>query len=228
VHPDPLGGGHVLLRAFPKPGPDARKALKSVDDLDYGDLVRVFIEWAALRLHGAASPEPTPLRVALLALKGEGWDAFGWHAWDQLFIAQPHSRVGMLEQLRGRLAALLGLWQHAAAEPPMYWPGVAWKAFRAWRAVKDGASADDEPTPEAALEAAAKAAHEAMDGGWGGQGGVRSHAPGYNRLLARGIEFRLDDDGAPVPALQGLLDYAIQLDGLIRLDAGVPKEGGHD
>ncbi|TWI10303.1 exodeoxyribonuclease V subunit gamma [Aerolutibacter ruishenii] len=258
VFPDPASGGQVLLRAFPKAGPDAKKALKSVDDLDYGDLVRIFIEWAALRLHTAAQPAPPPIRLAMLAMKGEGWDGFGWQAWDQRFIAQPLARAGMLDGLRSRLAVLLGLWQHAAAEPPVYLPGVAWKARRAWRKALDGASAagaepdaavaltagvhgtavahtDTSPdaqatATQAAWVAAAKVAHEAMDGGgWGGQGGgVRTHAPGYNRLLARGTEFRLDDDGAPTPELQRLLAYAGQLHDLIRLDTPTTPPGRID
>jgi hypothetical protein len=135
----------------------------------------------------------------------------------------------MLDALRRRLSALLELWQQAAAEPPVYLPGVAWKAWRAWRKARDEAAGDDDGlSSQAALEAAAKAAHEAMDGGWGDHGGARTHAPGYNRLLARGVEFRLDDDGQPSPASQQLLAYAAQLDRLIRLDAAVQPEDGHD
>ena len=67
-----------------------------------------------------------------------------------------------------------------------------------------------------------------MDGGWGDHGGARAHAPGYNRLLARGVEFRLDDDGVPSPALRQLLAYAAHLDRLMRLDVGVQRENGHD
>lgn len=229
VYPDAVSGGHLLLRAFPKPGPDARKALKLVDDLDYGDLLRLFIDWAALRLHTGGVPEPLPVRVAVLALKGEGWDGFGWQAWDQRFVAQPQARGEMLDALRRRLSALLELWQQAAADPPVYLPGVAWKAWRAWRKGRDEAAGDDDGmSSQAALEAAAKAAYDAMDGGWGDHGGARAHAPGYNRLLARGVEFRLDDDGVPSPALRQLLAYASHLDRLMRLDVGVQWENGHD
>lgn len=230
VFHDPAYGGQVLLRAFPRPDPDVKKALKPVDDLDYGDLVRLFIDWAFMRLSSGIQPSPPPVRVALLALKAEEWDAFGWHAWDQRFITQPQARTHMLDDLRRRLAALLGLWQRAAAEPPVYLPGVSWKAHRAWRKAATGVAGRE--LPEDAWVAVAKAAHEAMDGGgWGGQGGgARSHAPGYNRLLARGIDFRLEDDGTPPPALQQLLGYAMQLDDLIRLDSpqAAQPERAHD
>ncbi|WP_052108211.1 exodeoxyribonuclease V subunit gamma [Aerolutibacter daejeonensis] len=243
VFVDAATGAHLLVRAFPKAGPDAHKALKPVADLDYGERVRLFIEWAALRLHSGAQPNPPSVQVGLLALDGETWDDLGWRAWDAHFLATPQARAALLAQLRQRLHTLLALWQDASAQPPVYFPRTAWQARQAWdKAMRKAADGAHDASPSrAALVAAARAAETAFDND---RGGERDRAPGYARVLARGLSFALDpadtDGGidplvdigsATRPAAVGqLLDYAMKLDAVMQLDvpSGSVREPAHD
>ncbi|MEJ1249626.1 exodeoxyribonuclease V subunit gamma [Denitratimonas tolerans] len=187
-----------LVLPFPKPG--SAPALRSGDALDLGRRVAVFIQWAALRLVRTA---PLPVRPALLA---DGECALAEHliAWDTQFCASAADRAAMLDDLRARLARLGALWHAAGAKPPAYFPATSQAALDAWsRQAEKGGSRDD-------LGAIAFAAKKSFDGGQ--HGGERDHAPGWNRLLARGLAFEPRPDD---PQTRALLEQAVSLESLI-------------
>lgn len=208
------GAGLQLVRAFASANQDPGKALKRSVDLDLGDRLSVFIEWAALRLHSAHSAPLVPLALSVLA-KDPLDLAEHLQLWDaQLLAADASVREGMLASLRSRLAELVGLWAQATAEPPVYFPKASHGARTAWRkAISEGAVV--------ARQQAANAAVKLFDGNDQPGQGERQRAPYATRVLARGL--RLEGDGA---ALSALLDYAERLEALMRLDTREPQHDG--
>ncbi len=188
---------HLLL-PFPRPGHDP--ALRSGSDLDFGRRIALFIQWAALRLARAA---PLPVRPAVLAA-GECPLGARLIAWDAHFCAAAADHAAMLDDLRARLARLCALWHTAAARPLAYFPASSQAALEAWsRHVEKGGATDD-------LTAVAGAVNKKFDTGQ--YGGERANAPGWNRLIARGLAFQPHPDD---PQTQALLDQALALETLI-------------
>lgn len=208
--------GLQLLRAFPSANRDLGKALKRSADLDLGDRLSLFIEWAALRLHTGHSEPLMPLALTVLAKDPLDLAEQLMH-WDaQLLATDDAVRADMLADLRSRLVALIGLWSQATAEPPVYFPKTSHGARTAWRkAISEGTAV--------ARQQAANAAYKIFDGNDQPDQGERQRAPYATRVLARGL--RLDCDDA---ALSALLDYAERLEALMRLDSSCPSEHGHD
>lgn len=211
-------GGWQIVQALPRPVLDKNPALKPADELDIGKRLALFLEWAALRLHTNANAnanasasddaESTPPRVRLTLL-ADGASSFATQlaAWDEAFIQRPEARATMRIALEERLSRLIHIWWHAGAQPPLYFPAAAQAALTAHQ--QDKSAADIR-----------KAIVQRFEGGW--VPGERDRAPGWNRLLARGIDFEAHL-GHP-PAWERLLDQATTLEALMQLP--VPAAAG--
>src|SRR3546814_9984259 len=86
------------------------------------------MEWALLRLHGAATAGAlAPVRITLLLNGDDG----PWHndinGWDRQLIAAAGARqAAMLDTLRARVAQLVRWWQQAQAQPMRYFARTSW------------------------------------------------------------------------------------------------------
>ena len=187
-----------LVRAFVKGA-----GLRNLSELDIGQRLVLFIEWAVLRI--ATADDAAPVRLVLLA-DGETELTTMLCGWDAHFIAHPQHRDAMLAALRERLARLVLLWHEAASSPPIYFPKTSQAALIAAALREAG-----DTTPKGDhIRAAAKI----FDGF---NGGERAHEPGWTRLVARGIGFDLREHEQAAVHADALLEYAHQLEALMRL-----------
>jgi len=204
VFPLKSGGadGLQLLRAFPTIG-DEKGMLKSESDLHFGERVSIFLDWALLRLQtarmiGADTPLASVQATLLTAGNDKPWQA-GFLRWDaELLRADAGQRQAMLDDLQSRVAKLIHWWREAQRQPHWYFARTSWKAASRKKKVAGSAeSAGPETTGSSNLEAIRHA--------WSGfkDRGERDYGPGYNRLLARDVEF---DAGSQ--ELKHLLEFA--------------------
>jgi exodeoxyribonuclease V gamma subunit len=179
VHP--RDGVRWLFELFPK----AQKE----SELGFRERLPLFLEWALLQLDGG--PE---VRLCVpLGGREQPW-LDGLSRWnDACRAAAPAARAGMLDDLRARLAELVGFHLTSQQRPGCYFPRSSWEA--ATRGI------------------AAAALRWQGSGGDFGRVGERDYAPGYARLLAGGLEL------APgTPDADALLAIAGRLHALIGLD----------
>jgi exodeoxyribonuclease V gamma subunit len=138
------------------------------NDLDLRDRLPLFLAWALVRL----APENAGRAVHLCALvqqapgksRGCDWQS-GIETWNRDFLAAPDAaKVHFLEDLAASVQELLELWAQPATQPAWYFPRAA-----------------------AAL--AIRQKDDAAEGAWQAE---RGYAPGYARLLGRGLDFEED------------------------------------
>lgn len=158
---------------------------KKLARLDFRQRLPLFVEWAALRL---AYPGQA-LRLRLLTEPATREE----RRWDERLNAI--DAEAMAVEIRARLARLVGFWQQSGRQPLRYLPKTAWAAA--------GADAADRG--------------EVMRKAWLADGrgvGERDYAPGYARLLARGL-----DPSDPASAEgAALIEAATMLRALIEFD----------
>ena len=207
----PAGGRQVVF-AYPSPG--ARHGLKKAVDLDFKARVPAFLQWALLRLDPAH--DRAPVRLTMLA-EGELEMAGQVNAWDEVFCAAGASQRGaMAQDLRARVAGLVGMWQTGCAGLSRYYPKTGWAVLSAAKAGQDVDGGTD-----AHLAYLAAAARTQWAGSHGGAIGERDYAPGYARLLEGDLVFGDADTDPRGQALAVLLEDAEQLAALLTLpDAG--------
>ena len=128
--------------------------------LSLGDRIPLFLAWALLRL----APENAARAVRLCALVPPGRHGTPWqdaiNAEDAAWrAAGPALRQVLSAGLEQRVQVLLEAWARPAADPAPYFPGVATALVRG-------------------------AAPEKVDDAWHAEA---RHAPGYARLLGRGL-----------------------------------------
>lgn len=136
--------------------------------LDLRERLPLFLAWAMVRL----APENAGRAVHLCALvqkppgrsQGCDWQA-GFERWNSDYLRTPH-KAPFLEALEESVLELLELWAHPPTHPAWYFPRAA-----------------------AAL--AIRQKDEAAEGAWQAE---RGYAPGYARLLGRGLDF---EEGTP-------------------------------
>ncbi|GGA87749.1 RecBCD enzyme subunit RecC [Arenimonas soli] len=136
--------------------------------LDLRERLPLFLAWAMVRL----APENAGRAVHLCALvqkeAGRSRDC-NWQAgiarWDSDYLRAP-DKTPFLEDLEANVLELLELWAHPATHPAWYFPRAA-----------------------AAL--AIRQKDDAAEGAWQAE---RGYAPGYARLLGRGLDF---EEGTP-------------------------------
>ncbi|GAB2503664.1 exodeoxyribonuclease V subunit gamma [Arenimonas alkanexedens] len=161
------GGALYVLEVFPN--------REKENDLDLRDRLPLFLTWALVRL----APENADRAVHLCALvqkppakpragsRPDGlWQA-GIAEWEREFLAASASaKTLFLEDLESRVLELLELWARPATHPAWYFPRAA-----------------------AAIGIRQK--DDAAEGAWQAE---RGYAPGYARLLGRGLDF---EEGTP-------------------------------
>lgn len=172
---------------------------RSEAELDFGQRIGLFLEWALLHL--AHWQQPRQVRM-LLPGSGERrpWqrslDQWSLAALEAFASGDTARRGALRAQLARRVGGVLQVYRRAQQRPLWYFPRTSWAA----------ASAE-------AGEAKALAC-------WQGnafQPGERDQEPGYARLLASGIEL------APgTPEFIELVALARELHALIHLDAAAP------
>jgi len=194
--------GYRLVRAFT----NAPK-LKVAAELDFGYRLKLFIEWAALRLHVINSDDggvsPRPVQLLVLAERVEGLSLVGeLQNWDQAYANHPNERQAMADDLRQRLGALVGLVGQASNKPPLYFPKTSFKAYEAF--LKKG------------VDDARKKAIASFEKGFNSLG-VRNYSPGWTRLYANGVGFDPRHYPNADTDLGTLLDYAADLANLMTL-----------
>jgi exodeoxyribonuclease V gamma subunit len=158
---------------------------KKLARLDFRQRLPLFVEWAALRLAYPGQPLRLRLLTEPATREGRRWD-------ERLNAIDVEARAA---EIRTRLARLVDFWQQSGRQPLSYLPKTAWAAA--------GADAADRG--------------EAMRKAWLADGrsvGERDYAPGYARLLARGL-----DPSDPASAEgAALVEAATMLRALIEFD----------
>ncbi len=143
------------------------------NDLDLRDRLPLFLAWALVRLapenaaravHLCALVRKPPAKPRAGSLPDGLWQA-GIAQWDHGFLAADASaKQSFIEDLEPRVLELLELWARPATHPAWYFPRAA--AAIGIRHRDDGA-----------------------EGAWQAE---RGYAPGYARLLGRGLDFEED------------------------------------
>lgn len=145
------------------------------NELDLRERIPLFLAWALVRLapenvdrpvHLCALVQKAPAAPRANARPDGRWQA-GIAQWDRDFIrAGAGGRDSFFDDLEPRVLGLLDLWAHPATHPAWYFPRAA-----------------------AAIGIRQK--DEAAEGAWQAE---RGYAPGYARLLGRGLDF---EEGTP-------------------------------
>ncbi|MFZ9310565.1 MAG: hypothetical protein ACO24O_03560 [Arenimonas sp.] len=178
--------GRVLLRMYPNAG---KGELKSEADLNFGERVAVFLDWALLRLQ---LTDAVPVRPLLLCKAGTSEWQDRLVQWDTDFLATDAVQQAELRaDLQRRIAWLLQHWHQAEILPPLYFSRTSWAAAQ-----------DAERTNPGKAQ---KVWHSDHNGG-----GEQSYGQGYNLLLAGDIDFEADS-----LAYRALCDFAQALKDII-------------
>ena len=201
--------GYRLVRPFTSP-----PGLKKAAELDFGQRMTLFIEWALMRLQtvGAERADSVPPAVCLVVLadKLEKLDLLQQlHAWELAYVNQADQRQAMIDDLRSRLGELVRLAWQASSQPPLYFPKTSLKAY-------EGSTKS--------IDEASKKAIATFEDGFNTTG-ERNYAPGWTRLYANGVGFDPRNRPSADDDLFALLDYARHLTRLITLN--IPEDPAH-
>lgn len=151
--------GAAILAAFPG---------KKHEQLDLGQRVCLFLQWALLRLHPALEGHDVKLSLLHADQASDDVQASSNQRWA---AASGPAREAIRAELQGRVARLVGLFLAAQEQPLAYFPKTATAAL------------------------ADKSIASAWAGGFN-HVGERDHAPGYARLLAGEDAFEASGDRA--------------------------------